>query len=176
MGVQSATDAVAAWCQGQAVEARMATVLTGLLLSKTVELRGSVEACALGALDRGASPIADVSRETVRMTTLDSPWPGSRYPHRRPSFDLAANAKPDPGPSTESTWSSYATGYRWWPIATWLSVGSGWSTPVRGAFCISGPKRTIGTDGPRPREWKEGISSAEATVIKLHDDVDARPG
>ena len=59
MGVQSATGAMAAWRQGQPVEVRMATALSGLLLSENVVPRDDIELVPLGCRPRN-SPRADV--------------------------------------------------------------------------------------------------------------------
>ena len=48
MGGQSVTGAIAGWCQGQPVEVRMATVVSGLHLSETVAPRGDIELVPLG--------------------------------------------------------------------------------------------------------------------------------
>ena len=48
MGGQSVADAIAGWCQGQPVEVRMATVVSGLHLSETVAPRGAIELVPLG--------------------------------------------------------------------------------------------------------------------------------
>ena len=72
MGARTATSAMAAWCQGQPVELRMATVLSGLHLSET-ERRGTTSSwCPWGCRPRNF-PGCRCSRETTRSTTLDSP-------------------------------------------------------------------------------------------------------
>ena len=177
MGVQSATDAVAAWCQGQAVEVRMATVLTGLLLSKTVELRDGVELVPLGLStaelprlpmfqgDR-ADDYLGLTLAKLKMSTSPALFrPCNDHNERK------ARSRSKHGINLELVRDGLSlVANRHVALSRkWLEYPGAWG------FCISGPNTTIGTDRPRPREWKEGISSAEATVIKLHDDVTPDP-
>ena len=79
MGVQAATRAMAAWCQRQPVEVRMATVLSGLLLSETVAPRGDIELVPLALSTARHSP----RRMLPRQANTAVHWHRRKWRRRR---------------------------------------------------------------------------------------------
>ena len=82
MGVGPVTSAMVAWCQGQSVEVRMATVLSGVLLSETVAPRGDIELVPLALstaelprlpMFRGDSAVDYLGLTLARLTARTHP-------------------------------------------------------------------------------------------------------
>ena len=175
MGVQSVTAAIAGWCQGQPVEIRMATVVSGLHLSETVALRGDIEVVPLrlstAELPRLPMFQGDKASDYLGLTLV-------RLAVRATPAVFRPNAEGKVG----TVRSRSARGVNLELLRDALSLVANRSValsrmwleyPGTWGFCLSGPTSTIGTDRPKPREWKELKSGAGPTVIKLHDDATA---
>ena len=173
MGVQSATGAMAAWRQGQPVEVRMATVLSGLLLSETVVPRGDIDLVPLGlsTAELPRLPMFQGDRAgdylgltLVRLALRASP--AVFRPHTDGNGRTVRSGSPH-GVNLELVRDalSLVTNRHVALSRVWLEYPSAWG------FCLSGPTSTIGTDRPKPRQWKKKRSGAGRTVITLHDDA-----
>ena len=175
MGEQSVTAAIAGWCQGQPVEFRIATVVSGLHLSETVALRGEVELVPLGLstaeLPRLPMFQGDKARDylgltLVRLTVRATPAIFRPNAERKVGTARSRSARGIDLELLRDALSLVAN--RTVALSRmWLEYPSAWS------FCLSGPKSTIGTDRPKPRDWKRMRSGAGPTVIELHDDATA---
>ena len=172
MGVQSATGTMAAWCQGEPVEVRMATVLNGLLLSEIVAPRGDIELVPLGLstaqlpsvlMFQGDDAVHYLGLTLLRLTLRASP--AVFRPHtdgnegtvrsrsaNRVDLELVRDAL------------SLVTNRYVALSRVWLEYPGAWG------FRLSGPTFTFGTDRPKPMQWKEMSSGAGPTVITLKDD------
>ena len=173
MGVQPVTSAMAAWCQGQPVEVRMATVLSGLLLNETVAPRGDIELVPLGLstaelprvpMFQGDNAGDYLGLTLVRLALRVSPalfrprTDGNERTVRprsvnRVNLELVRDAL------------SLVTNRSVALSRVWLEYPGAWG------FCLSGPTTTIGTDRPKPRPWTEMRSGVGPTVITLPDDA-----
>ena len=173
MGVQSATGAVAAWCRGQPVEVRMATVLTGLLLSKTVELQGGAELMPLGLstaelprlpMFQGDSAEDYLGLTLARLRLSTSP---ALFRPGNDENEKAVRSRSDRGINFQLVRDALSlSANRHVALSRmWLEYPGAW------AFCISGPKLTIGIDRPKPRRRKVTWSGGGPTVIELPDDA-----
>ena len=175
MGEQSVTAAIAGWCQGQPVEIRMATVVSGMDVSETVAPRRGIEVVPLGLstaeLPRLPMFQGDDASDYLGLTLV-------RLAVRATSAVFRPNAEGKVG--TARSLSARGVNLEVLRDAlslvanrgvalsrTWLEYPGAWG------FCVSGPTVTIGTDRPKPRRWKEMMSSVESTVIKLDDDAPA---
>ena len=173
MSVRAVTGAMAAWCQGQPLEARMATVLSGLLLSEPVSPRDDVELVPLGLstaelprlpMFQGDSASDYLGLTLARLALRASP----------------AVFRPDTEGNGKAVRSGSAHGANLELVRDALSLvtnrhvalSRAWlEYPGAWGFCVSGPRSTIGTGRPKPRQWKRMRSGAGSTVITLHDDA-----
>ena len=173
MGEQSVTEAIAGWCQGQPVEIRMTTVVSGLHVSETVVPRGDIELVPLGLstteLPRLPMFQGDKASDYLGLTLV-------RLAVRATPAVFRPNAEGKVG----TVRSRSARGIDLELLRDALSLVADrhvalsrmWlEYPHAWGFCVSGPTSTIGTGRPKPREWKEMRSGAGPTVIKLHDDA-----
>ena len=173
MGVDSATGAMAAWCQGHAVEVRMATVLSGLYMGENVASWGDIELVPLALstaelprlpMFRGDSASDYLGLTLVRLALRASP--GIFRPHadgnastvrsrsgNRINLDLVRDAL------------SLMTNRSVALSRVWLEYPSAWG------YCVSGPTSTYGTDRPKPRPWRKMTSGSGATVITPRNDA-----
>ena len=172
-GVQSVVARLAGWCQGEPLEVRMATVLSGLILSDAVALEGDVELVPLGLstaeLPRLPMFWGDKASDYLGLTLLrlgivtlpvlfqpveeENGGAGrSRSAHAldldlvRDALSLVANRNV----ALSRVWLEY---------------------PTAGGFCLSGPSSTMGTDRPIRRHWKVISSSMGTTTVTPPDDV-----
>ena len=173
MGEQSVTGAIAGWCQGQPVEIRMATVVSGLHLSETVAPRGDIELVPLGLstaelprlpMFQGDDAINYLGLTLVRLAVRATP----------------AVFRPNAEGKVGTIRSRSACGVNLELLRDVLSLVANRSValsrmwleyPGAWGFCLSGPTSTSGTDRPKPRKWKEMRSGAGPTLIKLPDDA-----
>ena len=173
MGVRSVTGAMADWCQGQPVEVRMATVLSGLLLSETVAPRGDIELMPLALstaelprlpMFQGDSASDYLGLTLARLTLGVCPAIFRPYTDRNGRTVRSRSAH---GVNLELVRDalSLVTNRHVALSRVWLEYPGAWG------FCLSGPSSTVGTDRPKPRPWKKMTSGAGRTVIKLHDDA-----
>ena len=173
MGARTATGAMAGWCQGQPVEVRMATVLSGLLLSETVTPRDDIELVPLGLstaqlpwvpMFQGDDPVHYLGLTLLRLALRASPavfrprTDGNEGTVRsrsanRINLELVRDAL------------SLVTNGSVALSRVWLEY------PGARGFCISGPTSTFGTDRPKPMPWKGMSSGVGPTEITLHDDA-----
>ncbi|MCY4498377.1 MAG: HEPN domain-containing protein [Rhodospirillaceae bacterium] len=173
MGVRSATGALAAWCHGQPVDVQMATVLSGLLLSETVAPRGDIELVPLGLstaeLPRLPMFQGDRAGDCLGLTLVRLALrasPAVFRPHADGTGRTVRSGPPH-GVNLELVRDalSLVTNRHVALSRVWLEYPGAWG------FCLSGPTSTIGTDRPKPRQWKKKTSGAGRTVITLHDDA-----
>ena len=173
MGVQSATGAMAAWCQGHPVEVRMATVLSGLLLSETAALWGDIELVPLGLSTAGLPRLpmfqGDKASDYLGLTLVRLALRTSPAVFR-PHIDAnerTVRSRSSNGVNLELVRDalSLVTNRHVALSRIWLEYPGAWG------FRLSGPTSTMGTDRPKPRRWKEMRSDAERTEITLHDDT-----
>ena len=173
MGVHSAADAMAAWCQGHPVEVRMATVVSGLYMGETVASSDDIELVPLPLstaelprlpMFRGDSASDYLGLTLVRLALRASP--GIFRPHadgngstvrsrsgNRINLDLVRDAL------------SLVTNRSVALSRVWLEYPSAWG------YCVSGPTSTYGTDRPKPRPWKKMKSGSGPTVITPENDA-----
>ena len=173
MGVQSAIGAMAAWRQGQPVEVRMATVLSGLHLSETVAPRDDIELVPLGLstaelprvpMFQGDKAGDYLGLSLVRLALRVSP--AVFRPHTDGN-GRTVRSRSSHGVNLELVRDalSLVTNRHVALSRVWLEYPGAWG------FCLSGPTSTLGTDRPKPRQWKTMTSGARRTEITLHDDA-----
>lgn len=173
MGVQSATGTMAAWRQGQPVEVQMATVLSGLLLSESVAPRNDIMLVPLGLstaqlprvpMFRGDDAVHYLGLTLLRLVLRPSPAVF------RPNTDRSEKtARSTPANQVNlkiiRDALSLVTNRSVALSRAWLEYPGAWG------FCIPGPTTTIGTDRPKPMQWKTMKSGTRPTEITLDDDV-----
>ena len=173
MGVGPVTSAMVAWCQGQSVEVRMATVLSGVLLSETVAPRGDIELVPLALstaelprlpMFRGDSAVDYLGLTLARLTARTHPAIFRPYTDGNGGTVRSRSAH---GVNLELVRDalSLMTNRHVALSRVWLEYPGAWG------FCLSGPTSTLGTDRPKRRPWQKMRSGAGPTVIKLHDDA-----
>ena len=175
MGEQSVTGAIAGWCQGQPVAIRMATVLSGLYLSETIAPRGDIELLPLrlstAELPRLPMFQGDKASDYLGLTLVKLAvrvTPAVFRPNAEGKVGMI-RSRAARGVDLELLRDALSLVVNRSVALSrmWLEYPGAWG------FCLSGPTTTIGTDRPKPRNWKKMRSGAGPTVIKLHDDAKA---
>ena len=170
--VQSVVARLTGWCQGDSLQVRMTTVLTGILLSDTVALTGDVELVPLGL------STADLPRLPMFWSDRASDYLG----HTLLTLGVSTSPvlfqpKNDDNGGLIRTQSlhglnlevvrdamSLVTNRNVTLSRIWLEY------PTAGGFRLSGPAWTSGTDRPKRRFWKTISSSMGTTEVTPHDD------